>query len=250
MILLDLLIPHFGRWSRELARKWRYDISDIRSAMVQGALEAWFSTASGETSRILLDAMMTRAFSDARGLVEAGRSDTCAAGTDYLVVDAAHEEHPTVLASSIIEAGTVRDPDTDEKIRGERAGALLQRMGVMDRANFLHHKIRTGFRDEAGAPSITSTQVGRSWVDGKNLYYRISDLLPQHIGFSEAAGIVGLSELQATRMARKGSLPFRVLWVGSSRVVSVKSLMHILGIQDSIVHPDDVENGAAHVQGK
>ncbi|MBO4257346.1 hypothetical protein [Streptomyces griseorubiginosus] len=150
-------------------------------------------------------------------------------------------------ASSIIDASTVRDPDANERIRGERAGALLQRMGVMDHVKTLHDKLRSGCRDGVDSPAITPTQAGRSWVDGKNLYYRISDLLPQYVGFSEAANIIGLSESQASKLARKGSLPFRVLWIGNSRVVSVNSLMHILGIQDAIVHPDDVENGASHV---
>ncbi|WP_455353101.1 hypothetical protein [Streptomyces sp. SYSU K217416] len=250
MILLDLLTPYFGKWSKELAKKWHYEVSDIRSAMVEGALEAWFSMAGGMPSKKLLDTMMTRAFTGARGLVEAGSSETCAASAEYLIADAAHEEDSKLLASSIIDVGTVQDPDADERIRGERTGSLLQRMGAMDHAKTLHDKLRSGCRDEADAPSVTSAQVGRSWVDGKNLYYRFSDLLPQYIGFSEAANIVGLSESQASRMARKGSLSFRVLWIGNCRVVSVKSLMHILGIQDSIVHPDDVENGASHVGGE
>ncbi|MGW0833629.1 hypothetical protein [Streptomyces prunicolor] len=250
MILLDLLTPHFDGWSKELARKWHYEVSDIRSAMMEGALEAWFSMAGGTPSRKLLDTMMTRAFTSARGLVEAGRSETCAASTEYLIADAVHEEDSTLRASSIIDASTVRDPDSDERIRGERTGALLQRMGAMGHAKTLHGKLRSGCRDDADAPAITPTQVGRSWVNGKNLYYRISDLLPQYIGFSEAANIVGLSESQASRLAGKGLLSFRVLWIGNSRVVSVKSLMRILGIQDSIVHPDDVENGATHVGGE
>ncbi|MGW0736396.1 hypothetical protein [Streptomyces sp. NPDC002851] len=250
MILLDLLTPYFGRWSKELARQWRYEVSDIRSAMMEGALEAWFSMAGGTPSKKLLDTMMTRAFTSARDLVETGSSETCAASAEYLIADAAHEEYSTLRASSIIDARAVQDPDVDERIRGERTGALLQRMGAMDHVKILHEKLRSGCRDEADAPAITPAQVGRSWVDGKNLYYRISDLLPQYIGFSEAANIVGLSESQATKMARKGSLPFRVLWIGNSRVVSVKSLMHILDIQDSIVHPDDVENGASHVGGE
>ncbi|MDO0934421.1 hypothetical protein QQY66_23090 [Streptomyces sp. DG2A-72] len=247
MILLDLLTPYFGGWSKELARKWHYDVSDIRSAMVEGALEAWFSRASGTPSKRLLDTMMTRAFTSARELVESGSSETCATGAECLIADAAHEEDSTLRASSIIDASTVRDPEADERIRGERTGALLQRMGVMDHVKTLHDKLRSGCRDEVDSPAITPTQAGRSWVDGKNLYYRISDLLPQYVGFSEAANIIGISESQASKMARKGSLPFRVLWIGNSRVVSVKSLMHILGIQDSIVHPDDVENGASHV---
>ncbi|MCG7204073.1 hypothetical protein [Streptomyces arenae] len=179
--------------------------------------------------------------------MESGSSETCATSSEYLIPDAAHEEDSTLRASSIIDASTVRDPDADERIHGERAGALLQRMGAMDHVKTLHEKLRSGCRDEVDSPAITPTQAGRSWVDGKNLYYRISDLLPQYIGFSEAANIVGLSESKASNMARKGSLPFRVLWIGNSRVVSVKSLMHVLGVQDSLVHPDDVENGASHV---
>ncbi|MGW6457579.1 hypothetical protein ACWF94_16955 [Streptomyces sp. NPDC055078] len=250
MILLDLLTPYFGGWSKELSRKWHYETSDIRSAMLEGALEAWFSMAGGTPSKKLLDTMMTRAFTGARGLVEAGRSETCAASAEYLIADAAYEEDSTVLASSIIDVGPVQNPDADERIRGERTGALLQRMGAMDHAKIMHDKLRSGCRDEVDTLCITPAQVGRTWVDGRNLYYRISDLLPQYIAFSEAADIVGLSESQASRMARKGSLPFRVLWIGNSRVVSVKSLMRILGIQDSIVHPDDVENGASHVGGE
>ncbi|MFJ8310048.1 MULTISPECIES: hypothetical protein [unclassified Streptomyces] len=249
MILLDLLTPYFGRWSKELAQKWHYEISDIRSAMMDGALEAWFSMAGGMPSRKLLDAMMTRAFTSARTLVDAGSSETCAASSEYLVADAAHEQDSTMRASSIIDVGTVRDPDADERIRGERTGALLQRMGAMGHAKILHEKLRRGCRDEVDSHSLTPAQMGRSWVDGKNLYYRISDLLPQYIAFSEAANIVGLSGSQASRMAGKGSLSFRVLWIGNSRFVSVKSLMHTLGIPDSIVHPDDVENGASHVGG-
>lgn len=250
MILLDLLVSHFGGWSKELAGKWHYEVSDIRSAMVEGALEAWFSMPSGTSSKELLDTMRNGAFTRARGLVEAGRSETCAARAEHFIPDAAHEEDSTLRASSIIDAATVLDPDSDEKIRGERIGALLQRMGAMDYVEVFHAKLRSGFRDEADAPTINPAQVGRSWVDGKNLYYRISDLLPQYIGFSEAANVAGLSGARASKMAGKGSLSFRVLWIGNSRVVSVASLMRILEISDSIVHPDDVENGASHVSGE
>ncbi|MEU1022234.1 hypothetical protein ABZ366_09095 [Streptomyces sp. NPDC005904] len=250
MILLDLLTSHFGGWSKELARKWNYELSDIRSAMVEGALEAWFTTPAGTSSKKLLDAMMKDAFTKARDLVEAGKSETCAASTEYLIADAVHEEETSLRASSIVDAATAVDPDTDEKIRGERIGALLQRMGAMDRAKIHHEKLRRGCRDEAEEPTINAAQVGRSWVDGRNIYCRISDLLPKHIGFNEAANVVGLSPSQASRLAGKDSLSFGVLWIGNSRVVSVAALMNITEIPDSIVHPDDVENGASHVGGE
>ncbi|WP_158712138.1 hypothetical protein [Streptomyces rimosus] len=215
--------------------------------MVESTLDACFSSAGSTPAEKLLDTIMKRAFTGARGLVEAGSSETCAASAEYLITDIAHEQGSPLRASSISNAGAVRDPDADERIRGERTGALLQRMGVMGHAKILHDRIRSGCRDEADAPSITPAQVGRTWIDGEN---QLSDLLPQYIGFSEAANVVGLSQSQASRMAGKGSLPFRVHWTGNSRVVSVKSLMNILGIHDSIVHPDDVENGASHVGGE
>ncbi|MFD9429147.1 MULTISPECIES: hypothetical protein [unclassified Streptomyces] len=247
LIALDLLTPYFEGWSKELARQWHYEVSDIRSAIIEGLLEAWSSTADGVPSKKLRDDMMTRAFARARSLVDVGSSETCTDSVEFWISEGTHWGDSTLRASSIINASTVRNPDADERIRGERIGALLQRMGAMGHAKCLHSKIRDGCRNETHTPAISPTQVGRSWVDGGNLYYRFSDLLPQHIGFKEAASTVGFSESHASRKARKGSLPFRVLWIGNSRAVSVKSLMHILGIQDSTLHPDDVENGASHI---
>ncbi|AYG81593.1 hypothetical protein DWB77_03753 [Streptomyces hundungensis] len=249
MILLDLLTLHFRGWSKELAQQWSYDLSDIRSAMVHGALEEWFSAPTGTPSNKLLDAMMARAFASARALVEAGRSETCAVSVEDLMADAAYEEGSTLRAASILDASTMLNPDSDERIRGERTGALLQSMGVMDHVKTFHAKLRSGCRDEVDASAISPEQLGRSWVDGRNLYYQFSDLLPTHLGFRKAADAAGLSESQASRKSNAGSLSFRVLWNGNSRVVPVKSLMRATGVHDSVVHPDDVENGASHVGG-
>ncbi|NEB05973.1 hypothetical protein [Streptomyces sp. SID13726] len=250
MVLLDLLTPYFRGWPKDLARKWRYDVSDIRSTMMESALETWFSLAGGMPAKKLLDVMLDRAFTAARALVEAPSAETCGTNAADLVANATHEEGSALCASSIIDASSVRDPDANERIRGECLGALLQRMGVMSHVEAHHEKIRSGRRNEKPSPVITPSQMGRVWVDGKNLYYRISEILPQYIGFSDAARIFDLSESQVSKMTQKGTLPFGVLWSGNSRVVSVKSLMHALGIHDSIVHPDDVENGASHVGGK
>ncbi|MEV6974934.1 hypothetical protein [Kitasatospora sp. NPDC093806] len=249
MIALDLLTPYFKGWSKELARNWNYEVSDIRSAMIEGLLTAWSSADDGTPPKKLQEIMMSNAFASARSLVNSGSSETCTDSVDIFIPESGHENMPALRPSTIIDVGTVRDPDANERIRGERIGSLLQRMGAMDHATGLHSMLRDGRRDETSAPPIAPAQVGRSWVDGRNLYYRISDLLPQHIGFSKAASTLGLSEAQASRKARDGSLSFRILWAGNTRVVSVKSLMHTLGIQDSIVHPDDVENGASLIRG-
>ncbi|WP_416479114.1 hypothetical protein [Streptomyces sp. LKA04] len=249
-IMLDLLTPNFGGWSRELAQQWQYDLSDIRSAMVEGALDAWFSAGSGAPATKLLETMKARAYGRARSLVEAGRSETSSGSADEFISNIAHENNSTLHATSIVDTGTVHDPDADERIRGERFGSLLQRMGAMSYAAALHQKIRSGCRSEADAPTITPAQVGRSWVDGKNLYYRPSDLMPQYTSFGKAAKALGVSESQATKMAKNGALPVSMVWIGNSRAVSLNSLMHVVGFPDSLVHPDDVENGASHIGEK
>ncbi|MEV6549560.1 hypothetical protein AB0M57_12740 [Streptomyces sp. NPDC051597] len=250
MIALDLLTPYFRGWSKELARNWNYEVSDIRSAITEGLLAAWSSTDDRTPPKKLQEIMMRNAFASARSLVNSGSPETCTDSVDAFIPEGAHESIYTLRPSSIIDVGAVRDPDANERIRGERIGSLLQRMGAMDHAAGLHSKLRDGLRDETPAPPVTPAQVGRSWVDGRNLYYRISDLLPQHIGFTKAASALGISEAQASRKARDGSLSFRILWAGNTRVVSVNSLMYALGIPDSIVHPDDVQNGASHINGK
>jgi hypothetical protein len=216
--------------------------------MVVGALEEWSSRAC-VPSKKLLDAMMSRAFTNARRLVESGRAETCAGTFEYPTASAAADTTSTMRASSIIESGKIRDPEANERIRGECFGALLQRVGAMSWTREFHEEIRNGCRDQADAPALTPAQEGRSWVDRKNLYYRISDLLQQDIPFRAAARIFNLSESQASKMARDGTLPFRVRWIGNSRSASVRSIMLLLEISDSIVHPDDVENGAAHASG-
>lgn len=247
LIALDLITLHLEGWSRDLAQKWHCEISDVKSAMTEGLLEAWSSTPTGTPSNKLLSEMMNRAFIYARKLVETGSEETCADDVSYWIPESDQWNESTLRASSIVDAGTVPDPDADERIRGERVGALLQRMGAMDHAKRLHSEIRDGRRNDALAPYVTSAQVARSWADGKNLYYRFSDILPQYIGYKEAAKAVGLSESQVSRRARKGTAPFRVLWIGNTRAVAVKSLMYALEIPDPILHPDDVENGASHV---
>jgi hypothetical protein len=247
LIALDLITRNLEGWSKDLARKWHCETSDVRSAMTEGLLEAWSSTSSGMSSNKLLKEMTSRAFSRARSLVEIGSEETSTDDVEYWAPEHSDEKGSTLRSSSIIDADKVRDPDANERIRGERVGALLQRMGAMDHARRVHDDIRNGRRSGTLSPSVTPTQVARSWIDGKNLYYRFSELLPQHIGYKEAARAFGLSESQVSRKSGKGAAPFRVLWIGNSRAVAVKSLMQTLEISDPILHPDDVENGASHV---
>ncbi|MEV7683079.1 hypothetical protein AB0O64_31705 [Streptomyces sp. NPDC088341] len=249
LIALDLVASNLDGWARDLARTWHYEVSDIKSVIVEGLLSKWDEVPTGETSNKLLDDMMKHAFNCARALVEPPSKETCAEDVSYWTPEVSHSTETVLLASSIIDSGSVLNPDADERIRGERVGALLHRMGAMSHVKEVHEKIREGVHRRANSPVITPAQVGRSWVDGKNIYYHFSELLPQYIAFKEAAKAVGLSESQASRRARSGASPFRVLWVGNNRVVTLASLMQALNIPDPVLHPDDVENGAFHASG-
>jgi hypothetical protein len=112
----------------------------------------------------------------------------------------------------------------------------------MDHARQLHVQISAGHR-RSPAPIPDQHRATRIWVDGGNCYYWTSDLLPKYMSFEAAAKALGISRAPATKASQRGEL--RTSWMGRSRVVSVRSLMQALGIADMIVHPDDVENGAA-----
>lgn len=249
LIALDLIASNLDGWACDLAGAWHYEVSDIKSAIVEGLLQEWDGVPVGETSDKLLDAMMKHAFACARALVKFPSKETCAGDVSYWTPEISYPAESAVPASSIIDSGSVRDPDADERIRGERVGALLYRMGAMSHVKEVHKNVREGVHRRANSPVITPAQVGRTWVDGKNIYYHLSELLPQYIGFREAAKAVGLSESQASRRARSGASLFRVLWVGNNRVVTLASLMQALNIPDPVLHPDDVENGAFHAGG-
>lgn len=243
MIVLSCLLPRMRNWSVRLSREWHIDVDDVRSAMVEGLLIAWGSTRFGVRPEAVRAALLKGAFDNARRLVEIGSRESSKQHVEDCAPAWEISDGAPGQPLNIVDAAEIRDPGAAERIRGEHFGALLHRLGLMEHPRRLHAQIRAGQRNSA-APLPDQHRATRIWLDGGNYYYWISDLLPKYVPFESAAKALGMSPAQATKAARKGEL--RPTWMGRNRVVSVRSLMQLLGIPDMIVHPDDVENGSTN----
>ncbi|MYU13665.1 hypothetical protein GTZ78_24000 [Streptomyces sp. SID8361] len=155
----------------------------------------------------------------------------------------------TMRASSIIDINNIRDADVAEQIRGERLGALLQRLGYFDTVRGFHDELRADRRSGSVSRALRTSGLPRSRISNPNLYYHASDLYPSFIGLRKAADVMGIAESAAHRLIRAGQFPFPVARAGRSYKVSVKALMHFKDIPDAIVHVDDIESGALHASG-
>ncbi|MFF5669771.1 helix-turn-helix transcriptional regulator [Streptomyces hygroscopicus] len=248
LVILDCIIPSFRSLSARVSRDFRVDREEIRSAMVTTALEVWADTTMGVAPRHVRDRMVKAAFDVAFRHGKATSSEYPMDDTGVLSWPELPAQSSTLKASSIIDANDIRDADVAEQIRGERAGALLQRWGCFDAVRSFHDEIRTGRRSGSVNQAVKSSRL-RSLISNPNHYYYLSDLYPRHIGLPEAAGVIGIAESAAHRLIRAGQFPFPVARAGRSYKVSVRALMHFKDIPDVIVHVDDVENGALHARG-
>ncbi|MBB4782835.1 helix-turn-helix domain-containing protein [Streptomyces rapamycinicus] len=247
LVILDCIIPSLRSVSARVSRDFRVDCEEIRSDMVATALEAWKDTATGVAPRNVRDRMVKAAFDAA---FRQGKATSSERPMDD--IEALSWQEPTAQdckprASSIIDVDDIRDADVAEQIRGERAGAMLQRWGCFDAVHSFHDEIRSGHRSGSAGQAV-KTSRSRSLISNPNLYYYSSDLYPRHIGLSEAAGVMGIAESAAHRLIRTGQFPLPVARVGRSYKVSVRALMHFKDIPDAIIHVDDVENGALHAR--
>ncbi|RGD59205.1 DNA-binding protein [Kitasatospora xanthocidica] len=123
---------------------------------------------------------------------------------------------------------------------------MLQTLEHIGLALARHAEIRSGIKR---SPAPSTSNLARAGLPGADHYYRLSDLLPAHIGIQQAAEVLGITETTALRMVRDASFPCPVTRMGRSYRVPVKAFMASLGIPDSLLHPDDVENGAEHAAG-
>ncbi|QMU68463.1 AlpA family transcriptional regulator [Streptacidiphilus sp. P02-A3a] len=246
MAVLDCIVPAFRGVSTRIARDFRVEREEIRSDMVATALEVWAATAQGVPPRHVRDRMVKAAFEVA---FQRGRSRIPEYSTDDIEVFSEPETTARgsgLRASSIIDINSIRDAHVAEQIRGERLGALFQRLGIIEFVRGFHDDLRTGRR--AGTVSRTVAMSGaRSLISSPGLYYYASDLYPSFIGLRDAAGVMGISETAAHRLVRAGEFPFPVARAGRSYKVSVRALMLFKDIPDAVVHVDDIESGALHV---
>lgn len=249
MVILDCITPCFRDASTRIARDFRVEREEIRSAMTAAALEVWVATAQGVPPRHVRDRMVKAAFDAAFRLAKTGTSEHRTDDTDVIPQPDLAIQGFELRTSSVIMVNDIRDPAVAEQIRGERLGALFQRMGLFESVRAFHEELRAGRRSGSVNLTVNASRLSRHRFSNPNLYYYTSDLYPSFIGLPEAADVMRITESAAHRLIRKGQFPFAVARAGRSYKVSVKALMHFAGIPDVIVHADDVENGALHASG-
>lgn len=247
MIVMDCLIPFLRARSWSISRDFRRDLGDVRSDMFEAALSTWEEAAgipAREVPTLMVKAAVNAAYRRANAHKNESSTDDVEAltfGEDVL--------DSTLKSSSMIYDADLRDPAVVEQIRGERIGALWQACGLIEAVGRYHEGLRAGLRPKLPSTVATETMLTRSYVTGFNYYYYISDFYPKFIDLPAAAKALGIPISTAYRMVRAGSFPCPTTYMGRSLQVLTRAVMHSLAIADVIVHPDDVDNGAAHASG-
>jgi hypothetical protein len=248
MAVVDCLTPFLIKKSRIIARDFFADLEDIRSEMIAAALATWATTATGVAPSEVPTLMIKAAVDAAYACAKAHDKESTVGDSQALL---AHEWAPpesAINASAIIHDANPRDPAVAEQIRGECHGAKLQRFVHPDILRKFHDDIRTGRRTGVSSHLASESMLARIFVTGSNHYYYASDLYPAFVGLPVAAEVLGVPPSAAYRMVRTGTFPCPTTFMGRKHQVYTKALMIHLNIPDIIVHPDDVENGAAHAR--
>lgn len=249
MIVLDCVMTSLHGRSIRISRELYVDLSDVRSDMFEAGLTTWTETARGVPPRHVPALIRKTAIRTAyQRATDQTRETVIERPEDFLETDD-HPELPGLLASSIIRGPDPRDPAVAEQIRGERNGALFHKHNCIDAATRFHDDLRAGRRPEVTSRAAKAPMLARSSLLGPSHYYYLSDFFPSFIGMPAAAEALGITESAAYQMVRNGTFPCPHTRMGRSLKVPVPPLMHYMNIPDAIVHPDDVENGAAHASG-
>ncbi|MFB8202100.1 hypothetical protein [Kitasatospora purpeofusca] len=241
MIILDCLSPVLRSRSWRISRELDADRADIQSDMVEVALEVWHATRSGVPAHRIRGAMIKEAVSRAYKRVGANGRETARDSMDTFASPQNSPRATAFLRPSSVGTSGSQNPHAAEIIRGEQVGAMLQALEQIGLARAHHAEIRSGIKRST---ALSHPNLARAGLPGAHHYYRLSDLLPAHIGIRPAAEVLGIAETAALRMVRDGSFPCPVTRMGRSYRVPVKAFMAALGIPDAPFHPDDVENGA------
>ncbi|MFB7590349.1 helix-turn-helix transcriptional regulator [Streptomyces sp. NPDC056169] len=249
LVILDCIVPCFRSLSSRISRDFQVERDEIRSGMVEAALEVWADTVMGVPPCSVRDRMVKAAFESAFRRGNASSPETLTGDAEVIFSSEVADQDSALRAASIIDVNGIRDAAVAEQIRGERFGALLQGLDCFDSVRGFHDELRNGRRSGSISQAVKTSGLPRSGISNPNLYYYASDLYPSFIGLREAAGVIGIAESAAHRLIRAGQFPFPVARVGRSYRVSVRALMHFKDIPDTIVHVDDIENGAFHANG-
>ncbi|WP_143179717.1 helix-turn-helix transcriptional regulator [Streptomyces yunnanensis] len=246
MVFVDCLSPVLRRRSRIISRDLRTDFEDVLSDMFEATLLAWIETERGCPPGSVRHYVVKSAYDLAYKRAKAHGEERSSDGMDDLPSLPEVPSSFTMKASVVVNLPDVRDPVVAEQIRGERFGALLRKLGYVERMASFHQEIRDGLHPGIAQKVLKGGAVTRAWVDGVERYYFVSDFYPKFMGLRDAAKVMGIAESAAYRKVRDGDFPFPVNSSGRSYQVSVRALMHQMEIPDAIVHMDDVENGAGY----
>ncbi|MFF0966532.1 helix-turn-helix transcriptional regulator [Streptomyces sp. NPDC003703] len=246
MAVVDCLVPFLRKRSEIIARNFFADLEDVRSEMITAALGTWVTTATGVAPAEIPE-MMRKAAVNA-GYASAKIHDNESTSSDLEALHSREEPLPefAIKASAIIHNPDPRDPAVAEQIRGECYGAKLRRFVHPNVIRNYHNDVRAGLRTGVATHLASDAMLARIFVTGSNHYYYTSDFYPAFVGLPVAAEVLGIAPASAYRMVRSGTFPCPTTFMGRKHQVYLKALMSHLAIPDIIVHPDDVENGAAH----
>jgi hypothetical protein len=249
MIILDCLAPVLRARSWKISRTFFTDRADVQSDMVEVALKEWEATARGVPARQVRGAMVKAAVSESYRRAKVNLPETSREDVEVLLPTDALAQVSAMKSASTISVPNAQGPDMAEMIQGILYGASLQGLNCIDRTELFHKKIRSGHGRKTSPQAGQEPVLSRSQIPRSNHYYRISEFLPASIGIKEAAAAMGKPESTARRMIRDGTFPCPVTIMGKNYSIPVKAFMLGMNITDSVVHPDDVEYGAAHAAG-
>ncbi|MEU4304311.1 helix-turn-helix transcriptional regulator [Streptomyces rochei] len=249
MIVLDCVMSSLRGRSLRISRDLYVDLSDVRSDMFETGLATWTETIRGVPPRRVPAVMRKTAIRAAYQRATDQTRETAFERPEDFLDDDELPELPGLQASSLIHSANVRDPAVAEQLRGERNGALFHKNNCMDAVTRFHEDIRAGRRPDVTDRAAKAPMLARRNLFGSSHYYYISDFLPPFIGMPAAAEALGIPESAAYQMVRRGTFPCPHTRMGRTLKVPVRPLMYYMEIPDAIVHPDDVENGAAHASG-
>ncbi|MFD0572888.1 hypothetical protein ACFQ0T_31180 [Kitasatospora gansuensis] len=193
--------------------------------------------------------MVKSAFSAAYDRAKVTMRETSRFDMESLRLPAAPSKLSARGGVPFIRVTDAQSPEMAAVIRGEQYGSWFYEHNYMDRTMALHESVRSGHFSGGLFSAPGEEAAARGITSDRNRCYRVSDLLPAFIGVQEAAAAMGITEAAARRAIGDGSFPCPVTTMGRTYSISVRALMRGLNIPDSLIHPDDVENGAAYAAG-
>ncbi|MFI6621057.1 hypothetical protein [Streptomyces sp. NPDC050528] len=154
LLALYFVVPYLRKSAAKVSTRLCVDVADVRSAMVVGAL---YGLAAAADSDDIRDQVVRAAYAAAWAVERADPAERTK-DPQSLVAGAGihHDDYSPLRDESGIEAVGEMDASLRERISGERTGATLHRLGILDK--FL----------AAGSEGMAEGELGVSEESGEN----------------------------------------------------------------------------------